>query len=250
MSTLYELFKVTENATQEEIAGAYHKILEKADSLPQNEKIVEQIRRIKIAYGILSNPEKRKKYDLDLATKRADELLQNVQVKNEEPKEEANHLPEEKKLEEMQTQHTQPSVDEAKIKQAISNQINHIVENYHTNEKEKKLAEKQKKRLQKQQKRQAKKDQQLKREMEIQAYGKYLENQGYKVKYPWTWLRVKRLMIAIIAVSISLWILWQIPFIKNSLMELYQENFVIKFFADMIHSVFQGIGNSIKSIFQ
>lgn len=233
MSTLYELLQVKENATQEEITESYHKILQKADSLPQNETIIEQIRRIKIAYGILSDSEKRKKYDSDLATKRAEELLENVQVKDEKEPENLVELNKEERL-----------------KETISNQINNIMDNYEEQkikqEQQKKLAEKQAKK----EFRKAKKQQQIKREMQIQAYGDYLQKQGYKVKYPWTWLRVKRLLIALFTVIVSLFILWHIPFVKNALTNVYQENFVIKFLVDIINSIFTSIINGIKSIFQ
>lgn len=245
MNTLYDLFKVKEDATPEEIKQAYDNILKKADSLPQNEKIIEQVRRIKIAYGILSDSEKRKKYDLDLATKRADELLENVQIQKDEPKDKEDFQ------------------FEKEMKQEIENQISHAVQFQNIRElkekvdkqrQEKKLIEekleRQHKKQERKRKRQAKKEQALKREMEMNAYGEYLQRQGYKVKYPWTWLRVKRLIISIIAVIISLFILWQIPFIRNTLTDLYNTNFVVKFLADAIFSILSGIVGSIKSIFK
>ena len=247
MSTLYDLFKVKENATQDEIKQAYDKILEKADSLPQNEKIIEQTRRIKIAYGILSNPEKREKYDMDLATKRADELLQNVQTK-EEPNEEVIEKSE------------LPEIDEAKIKQEIENQIDkaqtvrQLEEKLEQQRKAEQAREEQiRKQIKKQERRnrrQAKKEQQLKREMEINAYGEYLQRQGYKVKYPWTWLRVKRLMLSILSIIIALIIIWHIPFVRKTLTDLYHENPVIKFLVDIVFSILNWIMNSIQSIFK
>ena len=98
--------------------------------------------------------------------------------------------------------------------------------------------------------RQAKKEQQMKREMEINAYGEYLQKQGYQVKYPWTWLRIKRLMISIVAVILTFVIMWQIPFIRKMLTDLYEENFVIKFLVDTIWSLLAGVFNSIRSIFE
>ena len=79
MSTLYEMFKISENATQQEIDAAYSQILEKSNYLPKTEELTKKISQLRIAYEILSTPEKRKKYDLDLANKRAEELLKNVQ---------------------------------------------------------------------------------------------------------------------------------------------------------------------------
>ncbi len=243
MRNLYELFKVEEDATPEQITQAYHRLLAKSESLPQTENLKEQIGRIKIAYGILSNPEKRKKYDLDFATQKAKKLLEELPIKEEENK------PEEK------TSNTNSTItDETKMKQTIAKQIDAIMEvcNDQTKqyEKQQKTIEKQQKKYLRQEQRNQKKQKQLKREMEIQAYGRYLEQQGYQVKYPWTWLRVKRLLLAIFVLLISGFIIWQIPFIRKQIMDLYQQNFLIKVFIDSIVSIFTGIIDSIKSIFQ
>ncbi len=248
MSTLYDLFKVKENVSPEEIQKAYEEILKKADSLPQTEKMVDQVQRIKIAYGILSDPEKRKKYDFDLANQKADELLKNIKIKKEE-EQETEFYPN-KDFSEIKR-------NEPQIKQEIERQIEKMIEAQNLQEKKKKLddfkqEEQLKKRLRKQERknrRQAKKAQQLKREMEINAYGEFLQKQGYKVTYPWTWLRIKRLMISIIVVIIGLWIFWQIPYVRKMLTDLYDENFVIKFLVDMLLSMFNGIKENIKSIF-
>ena len=188
--------------------------------MPQNKKIIEQLGRIQIAYGILSNPEKRKRYDSDLANQRAEELLQKVQITEEEP------------------EVFQSGTEEEKIKQTILEQINQVADSYEVEkirqEKQQKLAEKQAKKDFRKAKREAKKRQQRKREMEIQAYGRFLEKQGYQVKYPWTWLRVKRLMISLLVILISLVILWQIPFVKNAGINLYHQNFIVKWMVDTI----------------
>lgn len=229
MSTLYELFHVKENATQEEITQAYQNLLKKADSLPETEQLVEQVRRMKIAYGILSNPEKRQKYDSDLADKRTKELLENVKVSDEEPKKAP----------------AKDAIAEEKIKQTISDQIENLVEVYQNQQKEEKIKQKAQEKQQKKQfqkrKREAKKQQQLKREMEIQAYGRYLEKQGYQVKYPWTWLRIKRLLITIFVLILTMIILWQIPVVQNTCLKLYNENFVIKFLVDAIQWIIDAI---------
>lgn len=240
MSTLYDLLKVEETATQEELEKAYCKILEKAESLPQNEKIVEQVRRVKIAYGILSDVEKRQKYDLDLATQRADELLKNVQVKKTEDDHQI-------------TKTSAKQESEKRFKQTISEQIDKMVENNKTEqirqENEQKIAEKQAQKEFRKAKREVKKRRQLEREMQIQAYGQYLENQGYRVKYPWTWLRLKRLIRTILIGIGTCLILWQIPFVKKPLIGLYQDNFIVKCLVDIVVSIFQSIRQAIQSIF-
>lgn len=249
MSTLYDLFKVTETASVEEIKEKYDAIIERSNSLPQDKNTIDKIRRIKIAYGILSDPEKRKKYDLDLATKRADELLEKVQVNEEKIQNQEIEKP--KTIDNSQ-------IDEKSIRQEIEKQIdvmtknnvlNNVVQNQNNTNRsieDEKAQKKEEKRLKKEQK----KRRQLEREMEIQAYGKYLENQGYKVKYPWTWPRVKRLLITIFAIIITCFIMWHIPFVRNTLTDLYDNNFIFRTLANIVISLFQSIINLIKSLFK
>lgn len=230
MSTLYDLFKLSENATQEQIKQAYDNIIKKADSLPENEKIIQQIRRVKIAYGILSNPEKREKYDFDLAAKRAQALLENVQIKE---KQELVENKTEKQIEQ-----------ERRIKQAIDEHLENIAKQ------QKVKQEKQNRTKERKEKRQAKKEAMLKKEREMYAYGAYLEKQGYYVKYPWTWLRIKRLLITIISIIIALSVMWQIPFVKQTLTDLYQENQILRLLVDSITSLNRSILEWIKNIFK
>ena len=279
MSTLYEIFKVSEDASQDEIKMSFEKILKKADSMPQDEKIIEHVRRVKIAYGILSDPEKRKKYDMDLASKRANELIENVQTrKNEtvsnvneedidsdgniildkprkededdqyEPQNNVQQLQNQSEVDASETKRRNPSVYDLKA-QADKKRL----------EQEQKRIEMQKKlqQMKKQQKKQdrinkknQKKEAELKREMNMQAYGEYLQRQGYKVKYPWTWRRVKRLLMTIIALIIVGFIAWHIPPVRRNLLDLYENNFVIKMLVNIVISILSGIMNAIKSIFQ
>ena len=236
MSTLYELFKVDENASQQEIADAYKKIIEKAEALPQTEELNKKIQRIKIAYGILSDVDKRKNYDLDLATKRADALLENVK-----PIEEKTEVVQNGYNTQIDTEENQ-QIDEEKLEQEIKETIDKKIDEIN----KQKNAEKELKKQERKAKRLAKKEMEYKREKEIQDYGRYLGSQGYKVKYPWTWPRVRRLLTSIVALIVAIFILWHIPFVRNSLISLYEENFVVKFFVDIIISLFSSIASAIK----
>ena len=86
MVTIYDLLEVEENASKEEIEKAYRKMLEEykispnldAKEAKENEFILN---KLKIAYDILINDERRRKYDSDLAKKRAEDLIKNVSIK-------------------------------------------------------------------------------------------------------------------------------------------------------------------------
>lgn len=263
MSTLYDLFKVKEDASIDEIKKSYDNILKIATSKPQTEKIVEQIRRVKIAYGILIDEEKRKKYDEDLANKRAEQLIQNVQTKSEEQVIEKNNDVQENIQENIQEnknneQSAHSKINEENLRKVINAQIDHMIEKQNSSIKSNSLnenqqvamSEKELRKEEKKKRKQIRKEEALKREMEIQAYGKYLSSQGYKVKYPWTWLRIKRLFISIIGVIIGLVILWNIPYVRKTLTELYNNNVIFRMMANLIISIFNAIVDGIKGIFK
>lgn len=253
MNTLYEIFQVSEDASQDEIKSAYEKLIRKYEEEPQTEKVLQKLQRTKIAYEILSNVEKRKRYDLDLANKRAEELFKNVEQKqeseqilnlqNNEIKQKDKEENKDKKFEEQISAEAQ----KLRIQNEIDRQINLAIEKQRIDQERVKLYEKEVKKQAKKQikkeKKLAKKNAQNEREMQIQAYGKYLESQGYKVRYPWTWPRIKRLMIALTSVIISCIVLWQIPFIRENLIKFYEENFIIKILVDIVLSIFKGIAS-------
>ena len=63
--TLYDTLGVAKNASQDEIKKAYRKLARKhhPDVNPGDKKAEETFKEIGEAYGVLSDPEKRKKYD-------------------------------------------------------------------------------------------------------------------------------------------------------------------------------------------
>ena len=85
MVTIYDLLEVDEKASKEEIEKSYQRLILEYGQDPKltpkenadNEIILN---KVKIAYEILINDEKRAIYDKDLSKKRAEELIKNVSV--------------------------------------------------------------------------------------------------------------------------------------------------------------------------
>lgn len=80
-----------------------------------------------------------------------------------------------------------------------------------------------------------------------EAYVTELRNRGYNVKYPWTWKRVKKLLIGIAAVILILFIAWQIPAVRDPLVELYNENVIVKSLVDVVKGLIDAIFGAFKS---
>ena len=93
MVTIYDLLEVNEDASKEEIEQSYQNLVIEYQTNPintpeenkQNEMILN---KLKMGYEILMNDEKRKKYDKDLAKKRAEDLIKNIPEKNNNKSEE------------------------------------------------------------------------------------------------------------------------------------------------------------------
>ena len=71
----------------------------------------------------------------------------------------------------------------------------------------------------------------------LEAYDNYLRSLGYKVKYRWTWQKVKKLLISIIVLIIVGACLWFIPPTKRYIIQMYEENFIIKMIVDIVISI-------------
>lgn len=294
MVTLYELLGVDENANKEVIKSAYEaRIVHPAlDDKRRNQ--------LKIAVDILLNDAKREKYNKDLADYRAQELLKNVMISNDNA--------ESKNVEEtvsalINNEPVQENVDvvaEEVISESIAEQ-EEIVEEHETDsqmdeirndifgaleenkrrnesmteeERRRELEEERQKEaeakrlqelraieervnqkeyektLKKQEalnKKEMKKAEREYKEKYKEAYVTELRNRGYNVKYPWTWKRVKNLLIGIIATILVIVVAWQIPMVREPLIDLYNENVIIKTLVDVVGSILNAIFGVFKS---
>lgn len=212
MRTFYEVLNVAENATLEEISLAYENLKNKyKDSSLEAERKDDILKKLNLAYSILSDVEKRNSYDKDLANMRNDEIMSNLQ------KNTSNHNEEIKKQEELQKK----DEEEKKLKESILRE--ELEKQKLEKEKEEKIKfvqsqiekqiETQKKQLEKEQK-QRKKLEEAKRA----EYKSYLRSMGVNVKEPFTVKQLFRTLISTIIVVGIVIIILQIPFIKNAIL--------------------------------
>lgn len=244
MVTIYDLLEVDEKASKSEIEEAYRKLIKeyrKDSKLTEQENSENEIilNKLKIAYDILMNEEKRKKYDNDLAKKRAEELIKNISINNSECKNklsnETNNNPTEKN--EFYTVNESPKVVDKNNKNFNNDEL--------TKEEQKKI----RKAAQNEFKNNLKKAQKAEEEYNQaynEAYNAYLRKMGYNVKEPWTLKRVKNLVITILAIILVCALAWIIPPIRALLISIYEENFIVKSLVDIVRILMKPLTDIFK----
>lgn len=285
MVTIYELLEVSEDASKEEITNAYQKLILEFRQDPnfdleinkENEMILN---KIKIAYEILMDDNKRKRYDEDLAQKRAENLIKNVTIVEENIEQNAENKSKDnitnvektnsdlkqnsvnKNVQPLKNEGTENNYENIETKsdrnvnlnkihdihnQKVLNKQEQNNQEIRTNEQEI-LSEQYKKEIRKAAKKEfkqnlkmAKKAEQEYNEAYNAEYRKYLRNLGYQVEEPWTIKRIIRLILTIMTIIVIFLILWHIPPIRNVLNDLYNNNFIVKALVDLVKVIFETI---------
>ena len=73
---------------------------------------------------------------------------------------------------------------------------------------------------------------------------------GYKIKEPWTWKRVRDLLITLSVFIIVIVVIWFFPPTHKLIMDFYEGNEIIKTIVDIIGKIILGIINGIISFFK
>ncbi len=214
----YDILEVNKNASPEIIEKAYKTLVKKyhpdlqENNLKNNYE--EKIKKINEAYEILSNPEKRKNYDLQLQNNEiSKEDYNNLYNENINLKNEINYLKNNINLNNsyqtqnvknniQQNQNTsyENNINQEEINQKINNAVNKA---YHD------------------------------------AYVQDLKNRGYKIKYKKTSKDFLALILTVGVILIIGFILWQIPFTRNYLIELYYDNPALQFIVNLFLNIFK-----------
>ncbi len=189
----YDILEVSKNASPEIIEKAYKTLVKKYHpDLQKNEeknKYEEKIKKINEAYDILSNPEKRKNYDLNLKNTQFsindyNNLYQeNINLKN----------------------------DLNKLKENINNSENNIINNNYKKN--------------------------IKKNIKKNNYNKINLKNIINLKN-----RSKDLLALVLTILVILFItfiLWHIPFTKNYLINLYNNNSAFHFIITLFSKIFK-----------
>ncbi len=249
MITIYDLLEVKETASKDEIEKSYRNLILKYHKDPNLDEEANKeneiiLNRLKIAYDILSNDEKRKQYDKDLAKKRAEELLQNISVK---PSNTENDYIQEKNSSEEKKIQDKPS--------NINNSKNNTISNFNENsnnedvtlnkEEKNKVIEAAKKEFKNNLKKAQIAEEEYKKAYK-QEYDNYLRKMGYKVKQPWTLKRLRNIVITILVIIAVITIIWILPPSRNFLIKIYEDNFIIKAIVDIVITLIDAIFSIFK----
>ena len=227
----YEILEVNKNASPEIIEKAYKTLVKKYHpDLQQDEnknKYEEKIKKINEAYDILSDPEKRKKYDLNLKNTEIsindyNSLYQeNINLKNNLNilKEKLNYLNniqnnyEKNNLNYNNLEYNKNNYTKNNINQEYSD--NYYTENFNNSN--------------------SKNNENYSENNNINYkninYTNYFSNFLVNIKN-----KLKDLFaffITILIIIFIFFILWHIPFTKNYLIKLYNENSILQFFINL-----------------
>ncbi len=217
MANYYEILEVSEKASKEVIEKAYRVLAKKyhPDGKPQEEKFEAEnkMKQINEAYDILSDPEKRRQYDMELQKKRQEE--ENKKRKEQEILQETYE-----RMLQGENQNT-----EVKQSQVNGNYSNTSNEKYKM-ETAKAINE------------------QIQRAYR-QAYNDYWKSRGYKIKEKWTWKKTKELIKVLLIILLIILFLWFFPPTHELLVSFYEDNFLVKAIVDIIVNIVKGIGMGI-----
>lgn len=93
----------------------------------------------------------------------------------------------------------------------------------------------------------------MKQNMQAQyqnAYYNYLRSLGYKIKEKWTWKKTKKLIMILAILFAIIGVLWMIPQTHEIMLNIYNNNFIVKIIADIVIGIFTAIYKSVVIFFQ
>ena len=213
----YEILQIDKNASPEIIEKAYKTLAKKYHPDLQDEahkkEAEEKFKIINEAYQTLSNPQLKASYDQNILDNNiSQEQYEEMYKQNQILKNELNNL-----HRQQTSQYTNPN----------NNMYNNANSNQDTPEKRYKRNLEYEKQLER-----------ARQQAYQDAYIQDLKNRGYKIKYKKTFSDYIKSLISIIIVFSILFILWNIPFIHNYFIKLYNNNIILQIIGNFFSSIF------------
>lgn len=218
----YEILEIDKKASTEIIEKAYKTLVKKyhpdLQEGAKKQECEEKLKLINEAYEVLSNSEKRAQYNQEIEEKQniIDETIYsdtdypsnnsynaepNTNIDYNQNNYQANEDPQPiyQDIDEKVRQARQQAEYERQYNQQINDAINKA---YHD------------------------------------AYIQDLKNRGYKIKYKKTFKDYLNGFLSIFIFCVIVFILWQIPFVKNFFINMYQENEILHYIVDLFLNIF------------
>lgn len=213
MKNYYEILEVDKNASQEVIEKAYKTLAKKyhpdLQTGSKQAEYAEKMKTINEAYEVLSDEIKREEYNTNLQENTIDKeeynriLQENYQLKNQ-----LNKISEQ-----------QSYIENMNIKNSRES-------NYYQQDKEEFI------------KQYYEQIDAARRKAYNDAYIQDLKNRGYKIKYKHSAKYYIELIISIGITGLILFLVYQIPFVKDFFQDMYKENIGFKTIIDIFKGIF------------
>ena len=221
----YSILQINRNASPEIIEKAYKTLAKKyhpdlqqtAETKKESEEILKDINE---AYEVLSNKDKKQEYDNILRINTiSQEDFDNLYKQNEFLKNKINYMQNKAHFD----HHSSVNVN--------SNSYNNV---YNANLKDRQTTSQS---SDSQNSQNRKQELEFKKQLEFarkkayyDAYIQDLKNRGYTIKYKKTFKDYIRYFVTIAVILLVLFILWQIPFIHDYFINLFENNSILKSF--------------------
>ena len=205
MKNYYEILEVDRNASQEVIEKAYKTLAKKYHPDLQEEskqqESAEKMKKINEAYEVLSNDFKRAEYDEQMLN----EMSQNEAISREEQE---RILQENYALKQQLNNigNNNQAMDEGTFTN-ITNILNEEIRN-------------------------------ARQQAYHDAYIQDMRNRGYKIRYTHDFKYYFKLIVSILITVCVLFLVYQIPFVKNFFREMYNENIIFQSIIDAFKNTF------------
>lgn len=240
MKNYYEILEVSPKASQEMISKAYKVLVKRyhpdlQTSQEAKEKCEVKIKEINEAYDVIGDEQKRKEYDVKLEA-------ESQKIKSNQEQNQDYRTAKKTNYNSSQSNNQVPNNNQNVRNNTNSNSYDSI-KDIHARAQER-MRQRQDQRQQEFNQQQMNQEYQKQYQDAINkayhdAYIQDLKNRGYKIKYKKTFNDYLRSMVALLITIGIIAMVVQIPFVKDFLHSLYEENPFIKGIVDSIANLFR-----------